>query len=102
MKTHEILKMTTNEYEILVMDWWLTYCQTKSNGNAVFLQKMLINNPLYSWWRSKLFLVEKEFNEDAIPFHHSYKPVDAKKLYAKHAFKLQLYYSNPLIEAAIK
>lgn len=102
MKTiHEILKMTKDEYDMLVMNWWTTYCfeKGKTPKNA---QKLLINNTVFHWWYAQLEIVELEFAEDALPFLHQYTQEDASKLYAKHAYKLQKYYNSNLIKEALQ
>lgn len=101
MKTHEILKMTQDEYELLIMDWWVTYCSSKS-ANDTQLQKLLTDATLFNWWHAQLTAVEKEFEEDAKPYVKAYSPKDAKKLYAKHAYKLGLYYNHNLLLKALK
>lgn len=102
MKTiHEILKMTEDEYDMLIMNWWTTYCFAKT-ASPEQAQKLLINNTLYHWWHSQLEMVEPEFVEDAWPFKDSYTQEDASKLYAKHVYKLQKYYNSNLIKEALQ
>ena len=102
MKIHELLKMTETEYELLIMDWWLTFCQAKCLSNAKVFQKLLTNNILFNWWHSQLEDIEEEFIEDALPFEKRYTKVDAKKLYHKHVFRLQKYYNKSLINKALE
>lgn len=102
MKTiQEILKMTEDEYDMLVMNWWTTYCfeKGKCKENA---QKLLNNNTLFQWWHAQLEMVEPEFVADAFPYADQYTQEDASKLYAKHAYKLQLYYNSELIKEALQ
>lgn len=101
MKTHEILKMTPDEYDILLMDWWLNYCERKSYGNPKHLQMLLTYNPLYNFWHSNLLDAEVEFKIAAQPFQNKYTKDDAKELFAKHAEKLQRYFNDALIKTAI-
>ncbi|QAA81382.1 hypothetical protein EI546_06410 [Aequorivita sp. H23M31] len=101
MKTiNEILKMTTEDYEMLLMDWWLSYCAQKGQ-NQQQVQKLMCNNTLYNWWYAQLEAVEREFIQEATPYAASYTQDDAKKLYAKHVYKLQKYYNSNLIKEAL-
>lgn len=100
MKTHEILKMTLEDYEMLLMDWWTSYCAQKGRDDRQ-IQKLISNNTLYNWWYGQLEAVEREFVQDATPYAASCTQDDAKKLYAKHAYKLQLYYNSNLIKEAL-
>ena len=100
MKTQKTLKMTEDEYEMHIMNWWTSYCAQKGRSPEQ-VQKLMINNALYNWWRAQLRDVESEFEEDAKPFR-SCGPKDLQKLYAKHAYKLQLYYNHNLIKEALK
>jgi|SRR5690625_5186546 len=101
MKIYQLLKMTKHEYEMLILDWWTTYCFHKT-ANRHQAQKLLINKTLFNWWRAQLLAIEKEFEQDALPYVTVTTKVDAKKLYAKHAYKLQLYYNSNLIKTALK
>lgn len=102
MKTiYQILKMTQDEYEMLVMNWWTTYCFAKSHSSEQ-AQKLLTNNTLFHWWYAQLEVVELEFVEDALPFQKQYTQEDASKLYAKHAYKLQKYYNSHIIKEALE
>lgn len=101
MKTHEILKMTPEDYEMLLMDWWTSYCAQKGKSDQQ-KQKLMGNNTLFNWWYGELESVEQEFIEDALPFFKMYTAKDASKLYAKHAYKLQLYYNSDLIKEALQ
>lgn len=101
MKIYQLLKMTKDEYEMLIMNWWTTYCFEKSaDGHQA--QKLLISKTLFNWWLAQLRAVEKEFEQDALPYVAITTQVDAKKLYRKHAYKLQLYYNSNLIKTALK
>jgi hypothetical protein len=93
--------MTPDEYDMLVMDWWTTYCYAKAE-NKISVQKLLTNNTLFQWWHAQLEMVEPEFVEDAWPFKDTYTKDDANKLYAKHAYKLQKYYNSDLIKEALQ
>ena len=102
MKTiYEILKMTEDEYEMLTMDWWTTYCFAKA-PRIDQVQKLMGDNTLFNWWHAQLEMVEPEFVEDAWPFKDTYTKKDANKLYAKHAYKLQQYYNSDLINEALE
>lgn len=101
MKIYQLLKMTKDEYELLILDWWTTYCFHKT-ANRHQAQKLLINKTLFNWWRAQLAAIETEFEEDAKPYDAISTQVDVKKLYAKHAYKLQLYYNSNLIKTALK
>lgn len=96
-----LLKMTQEDYEMLLMDWWLTYCQTQSHRQEE-IQKLMSNQPLFNWWCDQLQSVEREFIENAAPFEGQYTKEDAKKLYAKHAYKLQKYYKPDLFKKALQ
>lgn len=101
MNIHEILKMTEEEYQMILMDWWLTYCTSKCLSNATYLQLLLTNNALYNWWYSQLEPIEEEFIEDATPYENKYTKEDVKALYKKHVYKLQKYYNSDLLKEAL-
>lgn len=101
MKTHELLKMTQEEYELLILDWWLTFCLHKAASDKQ-VQKLLVNNTLFQWWRAQLTAVEKEFVEEAASYYEIYSPKDAQKLYAKSVYRIQLYYNHELLKEALK
>ena len=101
MKIYQLLKMTKDEYEMLIMNWWTTYCFEKS-ADGLQAQKLLISKTLFNWWLAQLRAVEKEFEQDALPYVAITTKVDAKKLYRKHAYKLHLYYNNNLLIEALK
>lgn len=101
MKTHELLKMTQDEYEMLIIDWWTTYCFEKT-ADSLQAQKLLVCKTLFNWWRAQLRAVETEFEQDALPYHAISGKADVKKLYAKHAYKLHLYYNSNLLKEALK
>lgn len=100
MKIYQLLKMTKDEYDMLILDWWTTYCYEKGYAKRQ-IQKLISNQPLFSWWRAQLAAVEKEFEQDAFPYVDISTKVDAKRLYAKHAYKLQKYYNSDLIKDAL-
>lgn len=102
MKTiFEILKMTPDEYDMLVMNWWTTYCYDKAQ-DKVQVQKLLNNNVLFQWWHAQLEMVEPEFVADAHPYEDSYTQDDATKLYAFHAYRIQKFYNSDLIKEALQ
>ena len=64
MKTHELLKMTQEAYELLIFDWWLSFCLHKAPSEKQ-VQKLLVNNTLFQWWRAQLAAAEEVFVEEA-------------------------------------
>mgnify|MGYP001279738758 CR=1 FL=1 len=101
MKTHELLKMTQEAYELLIFDWWLSFCLHKAPSEKQ-VQKLLVNNTLFQWWRAQLAAAEEVFVEEAQPYYNTYSPKDAKKLYAKTVYRIQLYYNHDLLKNALK
>lgn len=101
MRIHQLLKMTRKEYEMLLLNWWTTYCFSKGYG-PVQVQKLLTSQPLFNLWRAQLAAVESEFEKDVFPYESTSTKTDAKRLYAKHAYKLQKYYNSNLIDQALQ
>lgn len=100
MKTHEILKMTPEQYAMLVFDAWFHWCNLKGFGDKQ-VQMFLACAALFKWWRANLDALETEFREDAAPYREFMSASDALKLYTKHINKLNFYYSSPLINKAL-
>lgn len=101
MKTHEYLKITEDHYQLIVMDWYTSYCAQKS-ANDRQCQMLLCNQQLFSWWRHQLAMIEEDFKEEIRPYLDTVTAKDALLLYAKNTSKLALYYNTDLIKAAIK
>lgn len=101
MNAFELLKITEEQYQTKVFELWLHWCETKSYSPEQF-SKLSQCASLCAWWKQNLEQLEKEFCEDALPYHEIMTANDAAKLYYKHVNKLTLYYSNPLMRIAFK
>jgi hypothetical protein len=100
MKIYELLKMSQNQYDLLVYGLWLEYCSKKAFYPSQ-VQLLMANNGLFIWWNGNLEVVEEEFRQEAQPYLHTMTPQDAYKLYIKNTAKLAFYYSSPLFERAL-
>lgn len=97
-KIHERLQITREEYEMMVMQIWLNWCQEKSQNNKT-LQKVLICKPLFNWWQRELKKLEHEFIIETIPFEDK---IHAKRIYAEFIIDIFSKFSKPLLKTALK
>lgn len=100
MKTAELLKLSEDQYELVLMGLWMDWCASKTY-RPEHCQMLASSNPLFKWWRQSLQGLEDEFRVDAFPYRDSMSSADAFKLYMKHVTKLKKYYSSPLIKQAL-
>lgn len=67
MKIHEILKITPEEYDMLLLEYWLKWCTQKSITEFE-LQLLLSNNAIHQWFSDELQFHEQEFVTRSAPF----------------------------------
>ncbi len=96
MKTHEILQITKEAYEMKVFHLYFKWCNLNSVSDEDF-QTLIANRAINAWFLSSLARIETEFAEDAEPYTGLNEPMEISRLWLKHTMKLFLYYPKPII-----
>jgi len=88
----ELLKMTSEKYNLMVFDFYIFWCELNSN-NSKQLQSMLSNQLLYNWFISQFQMLELEFYDhvsNATNLNLSLK--ETSKIYQQTTIKIGNYY----------
>ena len=96
MKTHEILNISEDAYELKVFHIYFKWCNVNSVDDRDF-QSLIANSTMNRWFLENLIRIESEFAEDAAPYTGLDSREDISRLWLKHTMKMLLYYSKPLI-----
>lgn len=94
----ERLLISNDEYEMMIMQIWLTWCGERSK-NTQTLQKVLACVPLFNWWMAEMRVLEAQFIRETRPFSC---PVHAKRMYCEWTIDIFSKFSKPLMKIAKK
>lgn len=100
MKTHEILQISPEEFEMLQYSAYLSYCDTKTFTDNQ-LQMVLTSNNIFNWWHKEAKSCEESFREAAAPFIGNMDSKSAISLYMDHLERIERYFSKMLIKEAL-
>lgn len=93
------LKMSEGQYETIIISIWTHWCRRYSYSIPT-AQKLMCNQPLFTWWKRQLQQLENEFLED-IAHYPDLAPLDAETIYMRTVHKIYGIYSKPLIKKAL-
>ena len=100
MKTRilNLLNLSPEEYEDKTLNTWVHWCVSKASGSKS-LQKTLISQPLFNWWKKELEKLELEFIQDmeALQDHN---PKGCMQAYNFTTKRIYNHFSKPLIKKA--
>lgn len=95
----EILNMTKPQYEAMVIDHYLIWCNL--NGyNDTDVQKLFANTALFNWWYSQYCNIEKDFIEEAEKYTNTADHMTLRKYHTERVIIIKNLYSKPLMNAA--
>ena len=97
-KTLPFLLITLEQYEEKIMQLWLNWCTTKVR-DPKNLQKMLVCQALFNWWKREILKLEAEFIEDMQVLNHPCQ-ITCMKAYDFTIQKIYKRFSKPLIKYA--
>ena len=92
--------MTPEQYELSVLSNYMSWSLSHNQRNDDITQRMMVSQPLFSWWMEQYRKLENNFLKLIGPYTETISKDEAARMYKLEILKIFNLYSKPLIYCA--
>jgi hypothetical protein len=100
MTTQQLLRITPDEHENIIISNYMTWCKSYSKGKDEIMQRLLSAPNLFNWWYQEYQELEARFENDVRPYIGIMSHGEITDMYRNEMKQMHNFYCRPLIYTA--